>query len=191
MAKSTPTAAPTNVRTIMVGTKDKKLEFDNIPQPYVEGHAISAIEAKVLNQVFAENIGNNVRAKVQAHLKGEEDALDEAALREFVAEKASSYEFSEAAAGGSTASLSPVEKEARKLARALVTDHLREQGRKVKDVDKQAFEDAIVETAADPEVIALAEERVAQLSKVGNIKIGGIAAASSDGEDAGDEAEAA
>ena len=78
--KTQAAEAPTT-RTIMVGTKDAKLEFDNIPQPYAEGHAISAIEAKVLNQVFAENIGNNVRAKVQAHLKGEEDALDEAALR--------------------------------------------------------------------------------------------------------------
>lgn len=39
-------------------------EFE-ITEPYAEGHKINAIEAKALNQLRAENIGNNQRKVVQ------------------------------------------------------------------------------------------------------------------------------
>jgi hypothetical protein len=51
----------------MPETKTKTIEGKNfeISQPYEEGHVITAIEARVLNQTRSENIGNNVRAKLK------------------------------------------------------------------------------------------------------------------------------
>ena len=37
-----------------------------VSTPYAEGHVITAAEAKALNQVRAENIANNFRAKIKA-----------------------------------------------------------------------------------------------------------------------------
>src|SRR5690606_9743805 len=95
--------------------KNKKIGDHVFPisQPYEEGHTLTAIEAKVLNQVRAENIGNNVRKKVQELLAEGKTAEAEA----LVAEKDREYQFTEAAAGGSSRTMDPVEKEARKIAR--------------------------------------------------------------------------
>ena len=40
-----------------------------IEVPYEEGHTLTAAEASQLNQVYAENIGNNFRAKVKEMLE--------------------------------------------------------------------------------------------------------------------------
>src|SRR5690606_27986717 len=87
--------------------KNKKIGDHVFPisQPYEEGHTLTAIEAKVLNQVRAENIGNNVRKKVQELLAEGKTAEAEA----LVAEKDREYQFTEAAAGGSSRTMVPAE----------------------------------------------------------------------------------
>lgn len=149
---------PENVN-IAVGTKDAKLEF-SITQPYEEGHVCNALEAKVLNQTRRENIGNNIRSRVQATIAGEKDAMTEEALRAYVTKYDAEYIFTEAAAGGSTASLTPVQREARKLARALILDHLKANGKKVKEIEKEALEAEIVRISEDAAVVKAAEKNV-------------------------------
>lgn len=110
-------------------TKTKTIEGRNfeISQPYVEGHTISAIEARVLNQTRSENIGNNVRAKLKTAI---EEGQPDDALAQLVAELDSTYEFT-AAGARAAAKLDPYEREARKMARELIKQNLAESGRKL------------------------------------------------------------
>ena len=146
-------------KKVMVGTKDAKLEFE-VPQPYAEGHVLTAIEAKQLNQIFAENICNNMRSKVQAHLAGEAEALNETDLRAAFAKYANEYVFTEASAGGSAATMTPEEKEAKRIATAYVIKHLADTKRKRKDVPKENFDAEVARVAQLPDVIKLAKKRV-------------------------------
>jgi len=113
----------------MTETKTKMIEGRNfeISQPYVEGHVLSAIEARVLNQTRAENIGNNVRAKLKEAIDvGKSD--DE--LAAMVAEVDANYVFT-AAGTRAAAKLDPVEREARKIAREQLRSYLALTGRKI------------------------------------------------------------
>ena len=158
----------------MPEAKSKVIDGDTyeISQPYEAGHPITEIEAKVLNQTRAENIGNNSRAKIK-ELK-EQAATEEwgekklqNALQKLVAEIDTSYEFTAAAARASQ-KLDPVEKEARKKARALLKDHLAETGRKlttppegVSEEDwKEKIESETDRIAALPEVVEAARQDV-------------------------------
>lgn len=109
--------------------KTKTIEGRNfeISQPYEEGHVMSAIEARVLNQTRSENIGNNVRAKLKEAI--EQGASDEA-LANIVSEVDAAYAFTAAGARAS-ARLDPYEREARKIARELLKNYLAESGRKL------------------------------------------------------------
>lgn len=98
-----------------------------ISQPYEEGHTLTAIEARVLNQTRSENIGNNARAKLK---EMQEAGESEDAQREYVASIDDEYEFT-AATARSSAKLDPYEREARKIARDLLKGHLAETGRKL------------------------------------------------------------
>lgn len=113
----------------MPEAKAKTIDGDTytISQPYEEGHTITAIEARVLNQTRAENIGNNVRAKLKEMKEAGESAE---ALQAYVSEVDAEYEFT-ASAARAAAKLDPVEREALKMARALLKDHLAESGRKL------------------------------------------------------------
>lgn len=102
------------------------LQFE-LSAPYAEGHAISAIEARVLNQTRAENIGNNTRAKI----KEMQDAnASEQEIQDFVAQVDASYEFTAAGVSASR-KLDPVEREAVKIAREALKAHLSQTGRKI------------------------------------------------------------
>ena len=109
--------------------KTKTIEGRNfeISQPYEEGHVLTAIEARVLNQTRSENIGNNVRAKLKEAI---EQNADDAALTALVAEVDAAYAFT-AAGTRATARLDPYEREARKIARELLRSHLAGTGRKL------------------------------------------------------------
>lgn len=98
-----------------------------ISQPYAEGHTINAAEAKVLNQTRAENIGNNLRAKLKEMA---EAGSDQAALQEVVAELDSRYVFTLSNAGSARVT-DPYEREAIKIARELLKAKLAETGRKL------------------------------------------------------------
>lgn len=108
--------------------KTKTIEGRNftISQPYEEGHVLTAIEAKVLNQTRSENIGNNVRAKLKEAI---EQNKSDAELEALVAEVDAAYVFT-AAGTRAAAKLDPYEREARKMARELLRAHLGADGRK-------------------------------------------------------------
>lgn len=107
------------------------LSFE-ISQPYVEGHVLTALEARVLNQTRSENIGNNVRAKIKEMLEPEDGSAPapEADIQAYVSEFDAAYEFKTASEGGRT-SRDPYETEARKIARELLKEHLASTGRKL------------------------------------------------------------
>ena len=143
------------------------LSFD-IAAPYAEGHVINAAEAKTLNQTRKENISNALRKQIDA-LRSEDgsytaDAQAQAAA--LVAKYDAEYAFSISAGGSTRESLSPVEKEARAIARTKVNEAIQAKGIKIKDYDKTAYEAKVLEVASNPKVIALAEKRVAERAKI-------------------------
>lgn len=151
-----------------------------VPQPYSAGHTLNEIEAKVLNQTFAENIGNNVRAKIAKAKTGGEGAPTMAEALRAVAEYAMAYVFTEAAATGP--SMTPVEREARKLARLHIQASLAKpsekypKGRKLKDIDKDKLESEIARVAQTDKVIKLATKRVKEAASLagGDDEIGAL-----------------
>lgn len=133
------------------------------PVKYTEGHTLSDIEAKVLSQTWFENVRNNCAKFIKAAQSDEDEmTMDEATAA--INEYAASYEFSAAAAGGSRASLTPEEKEARKIAREAIKNSLAEDGRKISDFkteeEKEALSAAILEVAEQADVIKLAKKRI-------------------------------
>lgn len=113
-----------------------------VPAPYGEGHVLSAVEAAVLNQTFAENIRNNVAGKMKAATEKGEAFSDDEALA-----YANSYAFGVRAVRTPS---DPVESEFRKLARKFIEDTLRaKHGRTLKNV---------VETSGDEEADKAARE---------------------------------
>ena len=141
-----------------------------VPQPYVEGHTITAVEAKVLNQSFSENIANNCRAMFKKIDNGDEDAMPEGAAIDAFNEYAASYAFTEAAVS-SRQTLTPVEKESRKIAAAIVMQKAREQGKRKKDIEKEKFDAAVTQVAEHPDVKAQAEKNVAEMQKLSDIDL--------------------
>lgn len=135
-----------------------------ISQPYAEGHVITEAEARVLNQTRSENIGNNLRAK----LKEMADAgASEAELQALVAEKDAEYVFTLSNARASRV-LDPVEKEANKIARELLKDHLAQTGRKLtvapEGLTQEEWDEKVASEvdrlAAGEAVMAAAKKRV-------------------------------
>jgi len=144
------------------------ISFDII-QPYAAGHVLTEIEAKVLNQTRAENVGNNVRQRVKDMIDGTDTVAqaDEATIRAYVAEFDAGYEFRTASEGAGK-SRDPYEVEARKLARDLLKEHLAASGRKITvtpegvtdDEWKEKVDTEIDRIASLPNVLAAAKKTV-------------------------------
>lgn len=142
-----------------------------ISQPYVEGQTINEAEARALNQVRSENIGNNVREKVKELM----EAGDIDGAIALVTERDAEYVITLANVGTGR-KLDPVENEARKLARELIKNSLLETGRKItiapEGVTKEEW-DAKIEAETDriaglEEVLKLAKKNVAERQKRGS-----------------------
>ena len=150
-------------KTITIGGENFEVSI-----PYAEGHAITAVEAKVLNQTRAENIGNNFRKAVaEAKEKG-----DLASVTAAIAEYDSAYTFS---AGGGTARtpIDPIEAEAYRIAKTVVKGKIQEKyGTSVKAyVEASAenaakYEAAVEKTAHQDDTLKLAKKAVADKKKV-------------------------
>ena len=144
-----------------------------ISQPYDEGHVLTAAEARALNQLRNENIGNNLRKAVE---KMKEEGKDAATITALVADYDKTYSFAMPGAGGGTRTLDPVEREARKLAREVVAARVRElyqiglngihpdykdlPEEEAKARSKERFDSAIEAAASKDEVIAQAKKNV-------------------------------
>lgn len=135
-----------------------------VSQPYAAGHTCTEAEAKALNQVRAENIANNMRSKVKAALDGGEGAPSLDSVRSDFAKYDSEYEFTLASVGGGRTPVDPVEREARKIARELLKDHLAKTGQgKITELEKN--EEAKEKIAAKIAEIASSNEQVLDLAK--------------------------
>lgn len=148
-----------------------------IQAPYVAGpHELTEGEAAALNQTRAENISNQLR-KALALIAEDGNRSDEqklADMTKLVAERDAEYTFGVRAAGAPRV-VDPVQKEARAIAREAITAKLKEQGRKVKDIDAEALEAKIAEIAATDKVQRLAQKRVkerqAALADIGEVDV--------------------
>lgn len=148
------------------------------PTPYVEGHALKPNEAKVMNQVLAENLRNNFAAKVKKALNGSE-TLSEGQLAELQAafdEYAASYEFSGESRGPS-APKDPYDAEARKIASALLRTHLAKSNTKVKDLPEGHFDNLVVQLVEKREDIREeAKARVDRAKAFAQVALEGLGA---------------
>jgi hypothetical protein len=141
-------------------------ETFQISAPYAAGHTLTEAEAKTLNQVRSENIGNNVREKVKELV--EAGKLDEA--RALVAEKDSTYEFTMATVGASQ-KLDPVEREARSIAKEIVKAKLAEKGLKINVApDGETKESWAEKIEANIEKFAAAEQVIKEAKKAVDAK---------------------
>lgn len=115
-------------------TKSKVINGQSfeISQPYVAGHILTELEAKVLNQTRSENVGNNVRAKIKLMQDGDEKTAPSSPeeIAAYVTSFDAEYVFRTVSEGAGR-SIDPYEREARKIARDLLKDHLAQTGRKI------------------------------------------------------------
>lgn len=143
-----------------------------ISQPYAAGHTITEAEAKALNQVRAENIGNNMRKTIK-------DALEEAGgnveaiqsdIQAKVAEYDKNYEFTLASVGGGSTRLDPLTKECRSIARDFLHSKIKEAGQSVKDYKEangeEAYKAKIVEISEHPKVVEAAKRALKEREKM-------------------------
>lgn len=161
------------VKKIAIGTKDKKMEFE-VPIRYQAGDTINAEEARSLNQTMRENIGNNFRQRVQAFLL--EGKGTEAEIREAFDAYANSYEFSAASAGTGKSTMTPLERESRKIATAIVKSLLAKpspehpNGRKVATKKVPEGDHVVSAEAFESEVARFADTEKVQKLAAKNLK---------------------
>jgi hypothetical protein len=120
----------------------------SVPAPYSEGYVLSAAEASMLNQTFAENISNNMRAKA----KDGERVLSAEEFQPLVDEYIAGYQpgVRTGGGGGSGArALTPIEVEVRNLATAKLKEILKSKGLKQKDIPFTETRDKIIEQHRD------------------------------------------
>jgi len=133
--------------------------FDVI-EPYKEGDVLSANEASQLNQVFRENIGNNIRKQVKDLLA---TAADHAAIQAAVSTYAEAYEFGIRAGGGGRRD--PIRSEAITIAVGIVRDKIKSTGRKLTDYSLKQITDlarGLIDGGKRPDIWEMAKDRVEQ-----------------------------
>lgn len=145
-----------------------------VSTPYVAGHAITEIEAKVLNQTRAENIGNNFRKAVKSAKSPEGQAKGESieAVRGLLAKYDAEYTFT--AGGVARVPIDPIEKEARSIARDAIKAKFKKDGKDIKALPEGKLDELIDKVAVQDNVIKLAKERVKAKAKVADLDLGGV-----------------
>lgn len=149
-----------------------------VSQPYEAGHQITEAEAKALNQVRAENIGNNTRKSIKEMLEaaGGDAAAIQADVQALISKYDAEYEFTLASVGGgSTARLDPLTKECRSIARNFIVGKLKEQGISQKDYleanGENAIKDKVVELAEHPKIVEAAKKALAEREAMSGIEL--------------------
>lgn len=145
------------------------VEFE-ISAPYAAGQTMTDAEAAALNQVRAENIGNNFRATVNkakvttiAEDGTETETISDAdllTLHTTLAAKDAEYVFNMASARVSKATMSPLEKECIVVAKAILAGLLAQAGKTAKEYGKENCEAKIAEIAASDNVVKQAVKRI-------------------------------
>lgn len=123
-----------------------------VPQPYAAGtHELTAGEASALNQTIAENLSNNLRAKLTDGNPDENDRQWTPEEAQAIVDKyLEDYEIGVRRAGSGAARVTdPVEREARKIARAKAVALVKENGGKPSDYDLDPIIDQIFDANRD------------------------------------------
>lgn len=147
----------------MSETKTKIIDGETftISQPYSAGHTLTEAEAKALNQVRSENIGNNLRNAIkEAKEKG-----DTSGLAQLVADYDRDYTFALGGSGPSTRKLDPIERECRAIANEHIKADLAKKGRKISQVPEGLSEDEWKEKLEATREAIMAREAVIKLAK--------------------------
>ena len=135
----------------------------SIPAPFVEGHVCTSAEAGVLNQTLAENVRNNLAARVKKAV--DEDKFDQAEMQAEIDQYLEDYEFGARRGRGA---MDPVEREALNIAKDEVKTALRRSGHKLADIATEDINRLAEQVVAEnPEITKEAERRVNQKSKIG------------------------
>ena len=141
------------------------VDFD-VATPYVEGHIITAPEAKALNQTRAENIANNWRKKVK-EANGDEAVIR--GIKKSFAQYDHDYVFTLASAGGSRSTMTPLEKESRKVARSWLINKLKAASKTLKSYteehDAEYAKGKIAEVAEIDAILKIAAENIKEAEK--------------------------
>lgn len=151
-------------------------EVFTVSAPYAAEHVCTEAEAKALNQVRAENVRNNMAKKVK-DARGELEEIPAEAMAELVAAVSAydkDYEFTLASVGGGRASLTPIEKESRKIAREQIVTALKGRNQKVGDIDKDKLAAAIIQRSEADDIVKLAKKRIAEQSKIAGDALEGL-----------------
>lgn len=165
-------AKKTDIPTMQMSIEGLVFE---VAAPYAAGHAITEAEAKALNQMRKENIGNNVRKAIK-DLKGDAEGFTEeqaAQAASIVAEKDANYEFTLSSARGT--SKDPLEVMAVRLAREAVNAEIQRKGLTVKAYKEEKgdrYEELVAQVSEKPEIIELAKQRLAQRDALTSISLG-------------------
>lgn len=125
----------------------------NVPNPYEDGHVCTANEAAALNQVFHENIRNNLAKKLS-------EGQDEAQAQ--IDSYSSTYQFGvRTGGGGGGGPRDPIKVEAMRIGREAVKNAILKKGLKIEDFGaKQISERAAATLPAHPEWTEEAKRRV-------------------------------
>lgn len=141
--------------------------------PYEEGHKITEAEAKALNQMRAENIGNNLRKTVKDMIETSGGEVTDKLAKEvqkMVTERDSEYEFTLATVAGGGTKLDPLTKEARAVAKAYITGQLKEAGKTIKAYDEEngegAFKAKVIELSEYDAVVNQAKKNLAARQEI-------------------------
>jgi len=137
----------------------------SLPTPFVAGHAVTEGEASALNQLLAENMRNNIAGKIKVRAEKGEPEFTQADVDAYVAE----YEFGVRKVGTGEARLSPVEREANRIARDRIQAALKERNQKV---DKEVLAELVTKLATREDIVREAEKRVKAIGKISIEELG-------------------
>jgi|SRR5215207_3210278 len=161
-------------------TQEPKMQFDPstpraevtiqgavfaLPTPFAAGHSLTEGEASAMNQLLAENVRNNVAGKMKARAEKGEVQITQAEVDAYVAE----YEFGIRKVGGGEARLTPVEREANRIARDRISAALKERNQKV---EKEVMAELVAKLATREDILKEAEKRVKAVSKISIEELG-------------------
>lgn len=145
-------------------------ETVTIRQPFTEGHTCTAGEAKALNQLLAENVRNNTAKLVKDAKEKNEDLTPILAK---ITDYAAEYEFTVGSVGSGRQTLDPVEREAKKIATAALTAHLKKTSRTKKDVSEEAWNENLETLMQRDDVVKAARKAVADRKKLEDALLSG------------------
>lgn len=126
-----------------------------VPQPYAAGQPLTEATAAILNQTLAENVSNNLRAKLAlGHVAtegGEAQPHTSESAQKVVDTYLEAYEpgVKRGGGGGAPRVTDPVEKEARAIAKAKATEIVKARGLKPADVNMGEITDKLFEGNKD------------------------------------------